>query len=120
MLIVNTSVEGAFAQLHHSPFLTQQITFADVPLFPMPFLTKYRQFSPHFSSAQDSQHPSQNRPSRNYVVEQYSWLLLAWSTTLSPHCYLIDPFDFPACFNELHFPPLLMLFNHFGPGCFLS
>jgi len=31
MLIVNTSVEGAFSQLHHSPFLTKRITFADVP-----------------------------------------------------------------------------------------
>ena len=31
MLIVNTSVGGAFDQLHHSPFLTQRITFADVP-----------------------------------------------------------------------------------------
>lgn len=30
MLIVNTSVSGAFYQLHHSPFLTKQITFADV------------------------------------------------------------------------------------------
>jgi hypothetical protein len=33
MLIVNTSVSGAFYQLHHSPFLTKQITFADVTLF---------------------------------------------------------------------------------------
>ena len=30
MLIVNTSVDGAFEQLHHSPFLTKRITFADV------------------------------------------------------------------------------------------
>lgn len=34
MLVVNTSVAGAFGQLHHSPFLTDRITFSDVPPFP--------------------------------------------------------------------------------------
>ena len=59
MLIVNTSISGAFNQLHHSLFLTKQITFADV----LPVNTKVtysRLFSPHFFSALDFQHQYQN------------------------------------------------------------
>jgi hypothetical protein len=48
MLIVNTSVSGAFYQLHHSPFLTKQITFADVIPRIAEFLTAdhFSYFSP--------------------------------------------------------------------------
>ena len=58
MLIVNTSVAGAFDQLHHSPFLTKYITFADVR---RNYEVAYsRLFSRRFFSAQDFQHQYQN------------------------------------------------------------
>ena len=71
MLIVNTSVSGAFNQLHHSPFLTKYITFADVPPLTRIIVTLVRQYFLHFFSVQDFQRQFQSHHFQNYVVEQF-------------------------------------------------
>ena len=71
MLIVNTSVSGAFSQLHHSPFLTDRITFADVPAS-QEVLTYSRRYSQLSFSVQASHQLSPNRLLQNFPVEQSS------------------------------------------------
>jgi len=76
MLIVNTSVSGAFSQLHHSPFLTNRITFADVHPAPHknlnPLADDGRRYSLHSSYVQDFPPPFLTPHYLNYVAEQSS------------------------------------------------